>query len=297
MFGRMLKFVFVISASSLMHANQNSHDLVSLVIFSYNRPAQLYAFLESVKKYVSGLGAVSVLYRTDSGRYQDAYEKVKKSFPGIAWYHQKNPPHDFKPLLLSILDSMSSEYVLFAVDDNIVKDSVDLSMCVRYLQTTNAYAFFLRLGENITYSYAERLLNPVPAHVDLNNEICAWQFYQGRFDWAYPNNVDMTVYRVVDVLPAFRNLLYQNPYTLEGSWASIGYDRRKLGLFFKTSKIVNVPVNVVSTSWANRYMHSYTVEELLEKFENNQKLDIAPLYQVRNTAAHMEHQFTFVLLE
>ena len=296
MFRSVISFICILNISFLICATQNSHDLASLVIFSYNRPGQLYALLESVKQHVSGLSSVSVLYRTDSARYEIAYEKVKKSFPGVAWHRQKNPPHDFKPLLLLILEKFTTDHVLFAVDDIVVKDKVNLAVCVQALEQTKAYAFYLRLGKNIIYSYNSDILNPAPMHVSITDDIYAWRFCQGRGDWAYPHTVDMTLYRLADILPAFKHFPYHSPNTLEEHWSGLGHDKKMIGLCFETSKIVNIPVNLVNNR-QNPYMHSYTAQELLEKFENNLKLDIVPLYGVHNTAAHMDYQFTFVPLE
>ena len=40
-----------------------------LVIFSYNRPLQLYALLESITNYVTGLDKIMVIYRSSDARY------------------------------------------------------------------------------------------------------------------------------------------------------------------------------------------------------------------------------------
>ncbi|HJZ23054.1 MAG TPA: glycosyltransferase family A protein, partial [Candidatus Babeliales bacterium] len=137
---------------------RSKNDTVSLIIFSYNRPLQLYALLESIQKYMKGLESIAVLYRADSDRFAAAYDKVKSTFATLSdamtWQRQQNPPHDFKELLLSLLDAQTSPYLMFAVDDNILKDAVDLHICMKYMQCTKAYGFFLRLGEHITHCYS-----------------------------------------------------------------------------------------------------------------------------------------------
>ena len=50
------------------------------VIFSYNRPLQLYAFLESIEKYVAGIGSIQVIYRVSDDSYEEGYKVVKKEF-------------------------------------------------------------------------------------------------------------------------------------------------------------------------------------------------------------------------
>ena len=49
---------------------------VDLVVFSYDRPLQLFAFLESTNQFVSGLGEISIIYRYSDENYEKAYQKV-----------------------------------------------------------------------------------------------------------------------------------------------------------------------------------------------------------------------------
>ena len=41
-----------------------------LVVFSKDRPLQLYAFLESVETYITDLETISVIYRVTSSAYE-----------------------------------------------------------------------------------------------------------------------------------------------------------------------------------------------------------------------------------
>ena len=75
-------------------------EKADLIIFSYNRPLQLYALLESVQKDVTGLGETTVLYRAD-GPFAAGYEKVKAAYPQVQFRAQGiDPASDFKPLTL-----------------------------------------------------------------------------------------------------------------------------------------------------------------------------------------------------
>lgn len=50
-----------------------------LIIFSYNRPMQLYALLESIQQHITGLNTTTILYRADTD-YEQAYQEVIKAF-------------------------------------------------------------------------------------------------------------------------------------------------------------------------------------------------------------------------
>ncbi len=259
---------------------------------------QLYTLLESVHKYMSGIEEIHVIYRASNERFAGAYEEVEDIYPDIYFVRQdnRNPKENFKPLTLQATFNSPSDYVVFAVDDIIVKDYVDLSECIDLLEQTNAYGFYLRLGLNLTECYMMRRQQSIPPMMRVKNDIYAWQLGQGQYDWMYPNTVDATLYRKQDIASDFKTLNYTAPNTLEACWGGRGQRvRNRYGLCFGLSKIVNIPLNRVQNDYANnRFMHSYSPQELLELFERGLKTDIEPLFKIKNKVAHAEYNLTFV---
>ena len=117
---------------------QASKFLSDIVIFSYDRPLQLYSCLESIKHYVSGIHQISVIYKTSSPLFEEGYAIVKKDFPSTKFLHEG----DFKKLAIQASFDPQCEYITFAVDDIILKDFVDLSECTKLLDQTKAYGFY-----------------------------------------------------------------------------------------------------------------------------------------------------------
>lgn len=262
---------------------------VDCVIFSYNRPLQLYALLESMERHMRGVGTVALLYRTDQ-EFAEAYNEIKRQFPCIRYYKQgENPREDFRPLLKSILKSLSSPYIMFAVDDQMVKDKVNLCECTQLLESTGAYAFYLRLSPHITFCYSENNQQKLPEFTPVTTDVWQWSFRTGSRDWNYPNSVDMTIYRREDVVPFLGILPYDSPNTLEANWAIVGsMAKRAQGLCFEQSKVVNIPLNLVQNDWKNRTMNAYSPKELLAIFNEGKKINIDDVYQINNVSAHME---------
>ena len=296
-----LCFVFLTRCGQGFSKEDNgSADLADMVIYSYDRPLQLYALLESVDDYMEGLGAVSVIYRTSDERFERAYQEVHANFPFAQFLHQgKNPHGDFKPLLLKAAFKTPNDYIVFAVDDIIVKDFVDLSFCVRALRETDSYGLYLRLGNNITENYMgnSRSTPPPPAQCvrDGLYRLYRYQFKTGQGDWCYPNSNDMTVFKKSKVKSFFVNERYTSP-TYEGLWSTKA-DKSGWGLFFETSKMINIPMNLVQTEYQNnRYMkgQDYSTEHLLELFQQGLKIDIRPLFQINNCGVHMDYCPEFV---
>lgn len=272
-------------------------DTADLVIFSYDRPMQLYALLESIEKYIKNLGSVQIIYRTSNNDFSNSYDEVITKFNNYKFYKQSNNPNrDFKLLTLSCAFNSKNDYLMFAVDDIIITDYIDIQECVKALKDTNAYAFYLRLGFNINECYMMRVQSPAPKNIKLNDKVFSYKFNDGQGDWAYPNNVDMTIYKKEDIKGVIQNTPMTSPNTFEAHWANIA-DTSKIGLFFEHSKIVNLPINLVQDKFSNRNMNLYSPTELLKKFNEGQRFDISKFYKIDNNAPHMEYTPEFILKE
>ena len=214
-----------------------------IIAFSYNRPMQLYAFLESMDYYASNVRQISVIYRCVDEKYCVAYQKVINAFPQVKFIEQKSPPDDFKPLLLAaFFNPDGSDYVAFAVDDDIAKDFFDFNECIEALENTKAYGFYLWLGVHVDVG-----IPAVTNMIQVGDKLYFWQFKNGKNDWGYPNSVDMVIYRKKEIELYLRNLSYNHPNSLESAWAAQA-NFEQIGLCYKTSKIVNIPLNLVNFS-------------------------------------------------
>ena len=269
---------------------------VGMIVSSYNRPMQLYAYLESLEKHMQNVHHIKVIYRASDDKYEAGYAVVKKRFPNVQYIRQLDPPHDFKKLTLDALqDSYKDvDFIPFGVDDIIFKDTCDLDDCARLMDKTGAYGLFLRMGRHINFCYMLKKRQPPPRSELVESGVYAWQFCYGVADWAYPNSLDMTVYRIDQILPTFQKMTYSNPNLLESHWAKRA-NKQLLGLCYEQSKIVNIPVNVVST-FKNRNLRLYSAEQLLDMFFEGKKIDINAYYQMENSSPHIMKGPTFIAL-
>jgi glycosyltransferase involved in cell wall biosynthesis len=284
-------------------SNQSSSYESDLLIFSYDRPMQLFSFLESVEKYITGLNNISVIYRSSDERFSTSYDDVKKTFPKVCFIKQSdNPSKDFQPLVMQYLfsnENQSSSYTLFAVDDIIVKDYIDISQCIYYMKKTGSYFFSLRLGKTIDYSYMAATSHDVPYHVNINKDVIGWTLNAARFDWMYDNSVDMTLYKKKDIEKSFKKISFHNPNELEINWNhyenlhSSREKKRRTGLCFNTTRVVNIPLNLVNIS-NNPNINSFSANDLLEKYEDNLKIDIMDLFQIENHSTHIDYEPKFI---
>ena len=263
-------------------------NAVDIIVFSYNRPMQLQAYLESLQKLTSHYNQVTAIYRSDNQEYEEGYEIVKRNFPAVKWVQQFNPPSDFKQLTVDALcDTQSqAEFVVFAVDDMIVKDTIDFLEIARLMKKTGAHGFYLRMGNNINFSYMAGTSNPAPVLVPIEPNVYAWGFAFGGSEWGSPHTLDMTVYRKADIAPAFKLMHFDNPNYLEAMWAKLA-DKSKIGLCYELSKTINIPINIVTT-YPNKNLNYYSTEELLTSFLQGKRIDINAVYQMVNNSPHVD---------
>lgn len=286
-------FLFVASFGLVFSSTGNNSYKTDLVIFSYNRPLQLFSLLESISTYCIGVGEVHIVYRTSNTTYDHAYETIKAQFPATL-FHKENDPEEFFNFVTACAFKSPHQYVSFVVDDVIVKDKIDLKECIYQLETTGAYAFFLRLGLNISYCYMQKKEVPIPPGRIIDNCVYEWRYKDGLGDWAFPNNFDMTIYRKKDIEAHIRSLNPKHGIFFENFWNKFAPMNRS-GICFKQSKIVNVSINTVcganmwqfSSYWREK-MHEFSPEELLKKFLAGNKIDLTTLHQIDNKAPHIE---------
>lgn len=294
-----MKRIIVLCSMLFFSINGTARDAVAdLVIFSHKRPLQLYALLESIVDNVQGLGQVIVVCRANDDDYDQAYKCVHDDFCGVEFLKQtvEGSQNDFKQLTLQGVFGSPCEYILFAVDDMIVTDCIDLNECADLLKQTSAYAFYLRLGENITFSYQSgKTYLAVPGKV-FNKNAHSWNFADGVEAWGYPHTVDMAMYKKADIENFFKTARYNNPNELEARWSkNIKHLKGRQGVCFTHSKVINVPLNRVQTTFANKNMKTLSPEKLLSLFNNGYKIDLRPLHVLDNNSTHIDYTFEFCL--
>lgn len=296
------------------HQSDSESDQADILVFSYDRPLQLYAFLETVEKNVQGINELHVLYKTSEDRYEKGYEIVKDAFPNVVFhseFEEKNK--DFKQFVISITEESPSQYISYAVDDIIVTKPFNLSECISALNKYHAYVFINRAGLNLDYDHPLGKKNL--SYYEVTQEgMCLWTLRNGVRIWRYPNYVDFSLHQKREVLPDLKKVAFKAPNTMEEAWASLMFMdilayfptnrvylkpwtelNFKRALSYQDSKIVNIPINIVNTERTNAHMGNYSTEDLLMLFLRGYKLDTSLFEGYVNTRVHENIIPQFVL--
>lgn len=266
-------------------------ERVDIVVFSYNRPLQLYAFLESSDKYLENLHRQFVIYRAGNDHYEKGYLKVKEAFPHVIYIRQsvENPSEDFAPVVQKTVfdrNVSTARFVAFALDDNVIKDSIDLNKATQALKETGAYGFYFRLGRHLDNHVEEKRI-PIAEGVN------AWQFSEMDGEWALPNSVNMTLFRKEDIYPNFLCMKFHSPNILQALWNEHA-DLSQVGLYYDQSKVVNLPLNIVmENEWVVEQVTNISTKELLTFFDQGLKMDIVPLEQIENKSVEIDFKPEF----
>ncbi len=273
----------------------NTDKQADIVVFSRDRPLQLYALLESTQRYIKNYKTISVIYYASNDRFFYAYEELKDSFPDVHFILQKNLNTDFEPLLKKEIYKESTPYILFSVDDVIVKDEVDLKQCIEAMENFSAYHFSLGLGKNIDYSYQGGFHQDLPFHLFLEPGLLAWQIDAAPGEWSKAQCISMTLYRRDGVQHAVEKFNFKDPLHFEKNWTkyrkrNVKLKRNRIALAFETSKVVGVPLGLMK----KHNINFYSPIELLNKFELGLKIHIDSLEQIKNTSTYIEYLPIFV---
>ncbi len=215
-----------------------------IAILSEDRPLQLYACLESLQRYVSRFEQLVVLFRA-SEPFVQAYKMIEDAFPLICFASMQEG-----------IKAIKSEYVLLGTDDAVVKDFVDLRMCVEQMEKTEAFVFNLELGRHISH---------LPPSQPLSFGIYAWDVEMGEGDWAKTPHLALYRRKTVEKFKHFKPELPKHP----------------IGLYFEHSKSVNVSGNPAN--------------EMLAIFNQGLKINIEAFYKIENQSTHLNSFPEFIL--
>ena len=274
------------------HDFAEDEERVEVVVFSSDRPMQLYAFLESAQDHLQNSHRLIAVYKACNEHYEKGYQKVKEKFHSVEFYRQsvENPHEDMAPLLQKLVFGYSlpsAKYVVFALDDNIIKDPIDLSQAVRSLKEAGAYGFYFRLGSNLESHDDEQ-------RIFLGYGVNAWQFLEGDGVWANANSVDMALFRKDEIYPAFLCMKFHTPNILQELWNEHA-DLSRVGLYFDESKVVTLPRAFTAESEEREVMAKYhSTKELLLYFDQGLKIDIESLKDVQSEHVEVELMPEFI---
>ena len=251
----------------------------TIIVFSKDRPMQLHAYLESLKK-ATGCNEtdIYVLFKEIS---PICYDKVREYFPNVNWIPEKHFAKQLYDIVLKAKD-----YIMFGCDDVVFVNDFDLhkaEVCLK--ENVDVFGFSFRLGRNI---------KPIPRKLWKNQDIYLWDWAENTGHYGYPWELDCTLYRKEDVIAILSKIGdVKSPNYLESIPEEKPNEyilRRKMAAYYEDSKAIVITVNRVQDTHPNS-IDALKLTDVLSLFIQYQYedryLDIDRLWKCKHQLVHV----------
>jgi hypothetical protein len=259
--------------------------MVSVIIFSKDRPLQLEGYLTSLMFY-SGIREenIHILYTSIPGI---SYEILVEKYKRINWINESSYSADLNRLIRA-----SENYIMFGCDDVFFIETMNINHAFEALeQDKSIFSFHLRLGLNIENR----------PQLEQHPKYLKWNWTQtNSMHWNYPWEVSAAIYRKSDVLSIIDRIdfsLMKSPNYFEDLIVK-GVREREIAIqpnlasFYK-GKALTLTVNRVQEDYKNPFdqTDSTSVEDLYNEYLANKFLDWRKFENSLNTYIHVNSSY------
>ena len=258
--------------------------LITSIIFSKDRPAQLDLCLNSIKKNFPDSKHNIVIYN-NSQDFADSYRTVQKEHSDVLFWPQG--PSLFKDTYAAIA-SAKYDHVCFFTDDDICFAEVPSIPYEAIFTESYVTCVSLRLGLNICpRSHEGDVSSDKVGEHYINGDIISWprtSYLYGSY-WSYSLSVDGHIFRKEDMTNMIDELCYlesrykwgHTPNVLESELQRFWTTSPNFMIAPKSSVVVNSPNNRVQESHPeNRAGDSHAADSyfLLGKYLSGQRIKL-----------------------
>lgn len=300
----------------------------TVLVFSKNRAMQLDALLRSYLLHCqdSHRSKIIVLYDTTSSHYHKQYDRLKEIYQeSVCFKLQKkfrkdvltiiSPqqqgikkwiniyrysfPHWLNGLLSARVEISPDQYILFLVDDTVFIRDFYLEDIISVLESQReVIGFSLRLGDNTTYCYPMQTEQCLPDFTLYRDNVYIFNWYSSNLDFGYPFELSSSLYRSEMIMNYLLQLPFWNPNSLEAKMAAGAWQfqiKYPYMACYQKSVAFSIPVNKVQNEFPNRYGvdYSHSIEELSQRFDEGEIIDIEKLNGFVPKACHQEVELSF----
>ena len=272
-----------------------SDDQTNVIIFSFNRPMQLHACLESFYEHFKSDAkpTVTVIWKASTEEFQKGYALAAETFTKgehLDWVEEDN----FQVQVRHAVNASTSQFTMFLVDDIIFVNDVSTSdKQFNFVRSSeHMLALSLRLHGGITQCYATNEPSAIPTFT----KGVAWIWSQCEGDWGYPMSVDGNVYTTELIKRFLTRGAFTNPNTFEvmlDTCSKLPGTPPYLCCYPEGPKLINIPANRVQDQYKNRFAEGLTPEEMNELYLSGKTIDTAVFAGVKPSTVHVPLTFSF----
>ena len=248
---------------------------MNTLVFSKDRPFQLYSLLETYKKYVRRNGnnpSLTVQFLVTNDKYMDGYIKLNEIFDDVNFVDERE--YGFQNTFRAIVDEFDGEnkWMSFECDDVVYFNDVEMSTleniadmeysdtCGRVSLSLSAHIFDVGNFDMIHKLGGYAVIDRTMPMKDGIQDMCL----------KYPFNVQGVLHKIEDVKKFLNSVVINHPISteIEGSKSPI-FSRYKYILHALVQKCTYCHFNNV----LKRYDETHTNQYLLEIFNQGKVVD------------------------
>ena len=262
--------------------------MVTTIILSKDRPAQLDLLLRSIERNGAGWFDWEALWNGERG---------DEDYDFTLWHPDRfcrddTANGDFEWFVRAML-AEAGEFVCFLCDDDILYRPAPVFSGIRSEETL---CWSLRLGLNTVRQYPSDLPQAWPWRSPDGPFV--WDWRTADLDFGYPGSVDGHIFRTADVRRMLAGRSFPNPTSLECALVegcNEIAEERPLMACYPHSVLVGNPINRVSAQSNVRYGTRYpvTAAECQERFGRGERIDLDALDFSEVNGAHSEIQLVW----
>lgn len=266
--------------------------MITILCFSKDRPLQLEGYLSSLAASAGVDLPTAVLYAAGP-EYRQAYAQLAKQFPRVTFIAEQN----FKQQVMDFVNQASTPLFMWGCDDVVFKQPWEPRVIEKtFISFTKLMCFSLRLGQEINFCHPANLSERLPTFL-ASTPFLLWRWTEGEVDWGYPWELDCTIYPTMlikSILQAMKDLDWGHPNRLEGLGVHVvrQLPENNLMACYPEARASVVTVNRVQEVVANRvYQNELSTSELLQRWQQGQRLDVERYRQQRYSSIHIGDLF------
>ena len=227
---------------------------LKLIIFSYNRPAQLDLLLRSMKRFTD-FTDIYITYMHDND-YKAGYERVIKDNPDVRFEYRHNNLKEY------VMKELTKPYVMFCPDDDVFIGKVSLKdkQFKQFADNPDILSFSLRLGKNCNYCFDQDTPVQVPKMID-----GLWEWRKYELDWGYPMSCSCTIFRTKEIKKVLERIEFSIPSHIEAQMWQTPLPQ-PLMLCYPQQKVLELPANAVQHEFLNNRTGTESIQLLNDEF-------------------------------
>lgn len=264
------------TGNSLLIDNNSSCECI---LFSKDRAMQLHALLSSYYENAINPAPIHLLYTYSDERHKQSYDEIKESFVDkkIDFIFETN----FKKQILDLIKNMNSSKFFFLNDDTIIKEKFDVKDFAKYNPLVAVSSLLKGLDQTRNTTYIQELPQFIDGIISDSDKKCwVWESCPNSPDWSYPLSVGGNLFSTKEMAVLLDMMYFKGPNTLEGN-LNKEYSylfKKRYGICYNKTIIGSIPCNIVSSESGCLTTGIFSVDELLEKWNNGYRIKHEDFY-------------------